>query len=61
MSEEIRTKDPKAMAQKCIEWLESDEGRAAMREASKRSDEFAKQLREMSKVPWEKLHEPFTI
>lgn len=55
------TKDPKAIAQAYFEWLASDEGQARIKEAAQRRDEFMAKLRAARNIPWEKLHEPFTI
>ena len=52
---------PKEMADKVIAHLQTPEGRRELREANARTEEFAKCLREMTKVSHEKLHEPFTI
>ena len=58
---QAKKKDPAEMARQVLEWMQTPEGQESMRKAAAASDEFAAQLREARNIPWEKLHEPFTI
>lgn len=40
-----RSIDPKKLAQKCIRWLNSEEGKAAMQQANERCLAFAEELK----------------
>lgn len=53
--------DPKEAARRTLEWLESEEGKQAMREAARRVSDFEKSLRESQNITWEQMHAPFTI
>lgn len=52
---------PQEIATKVIAYLESDEGKAAMRKAAEESKELEEMFRKAREIPWQKLHEPFTI
>lgn len=51
----------KQAAAKTIAYLQSDEGREAMRKAAQENEEFFEWLRKASKPSWESLHRPFDI
>ncbi len=53
--------DPKEIARRTLEWLASDEGKQAMREAEQRVSDFEKSLKESQNITWEMMHAPFTI
>lgn len=55
------TKDPQAVVKAFLEWLGTDEGKACVKESNRRAEEFSAKLRAARNIPWEKLHEPFTI
>lgn len=58
MSEQGTTK---AMVQRFLDWLETPEGKAATEESERRISETKALLAKGRDIPWEKLHEPFTI
>lgn len=49
------------MAETVFNWLLSEQGQEAARESARRCEETAKILAKGRDIPWEKLHEPFTI
>lgn len=53
--------DPVSLAERALTWMQSAEGQESMRKAAAESNEFAEKLRAASNIPWERLHEPFTI
>lgn len=64
MSESKTAKEqvsPEEIARRALEWMQTPEGQAALRKAAAESKEFADALRAARNIPWEKLHEPFTI
>lgn len=44
-----------------LKYLQTPRGQAAMRKHAAAAKEFADTLRKAHEIPWEKLHEPFTI
>lgn len=60
-SKPVSEMTPAEMAAACLEWMESPEGREHMRKSAEERDEFIEQLKASRNIPWEKLHEPFTI
>lgn len=55
------SKDPRAMAERYLAWLLTPEGQAAQAESDRRLKETEALLAKGRDIPWEKLHEPFTI
>lgn len=60
MNEQL-SEDPRAIAQKVIDYLMSPEGRADIAKANEASKELEEMFRKAREIPLEKLHEPFTI
>lgn len=58
---EQHTADPKVMAESYLSWLLTPEGEAAQAESERRIRETEALLAKGRDIPWEKLHEPFTI
>lgn len=54
-------KDPAVIAERAVAFLCSAEGQQAMRKAAANNAEFIEALKAARNIPWEKLHEPFTI
>lgn len=52
---------PAEVAAACLQWMESPEGREHMRKSAEERAEFIEGLKAARNIPWEKLHEPFTI
>lgn len=50
-----------AVAESVIKYLLSPRGQEAARESARRCEDTAKILAKGRDIPWEKLHEPFTI
>lgn len=60
--EAMKPKDDAAkMAARAVEYLCSPEGQESIRRAAADSAEFIEALKKSRHIPWEKLHEPFTI
>jgi hypothetical protein len=57
-AEELRIEQQSRAA---VEWLRSPAGQAAMRAAKEANQPFIDSLKKARQIPWEKLHEPFTI
>lgn len=50
-----------AMVKTVIAYLRTERGQEMIREMSKASADLAELLKSARDIPWEKLHEPFTI
>jgi len=50
-----------AMAKSVLAYLQTERGQKAARESAARCKETAELLAKGRDIPWEKLHEPFTI
>ncbi len=57
----IKRPDEKSLAQVVKEWLETDEGKKAIKESIKRSDEMIARLNKLREIDPKRLQEPFTI
>lgn len=51
----------KVIVEQVMDYLQSERGQKAMRQAAAESKAFADKLREAHNIPWEKFHAPFTI
>ena len=60
-SEPVSEMTPAKVAAAFLEWMDSPEGREHMRKSAEERAEFIERLKAARNVPWEKLHEPFTI
>lgn len=49
------------MVDSALDYLMSERGQSALREAARKSKELSDKFRKMRDVPWEKLHAPFTV
>ena len=50
-----------AMVEKVLAHLKTPEGQRELRESHERCERAVEELRRAARVPWEKLHEQFTI
>jgi hypothetical protein len=51
----------RAMAEKTVRYLFSPEGQMQLRKHREEADKIVELFRQARNIPWEKLHEPFTI
>jgi hypothetical protein len=51
----------KAMAERALKYLMSTEGQMRLRERDLQAEAVAELFRKSRYIPWEKLHEPFTV
>lgn len=51
----------KELVQRFLDWRETPEGKAAAEASERRIQETEALLAKGGEIPWEKLHEPFTI
>ena len=49
------------MAERTVEYLCSPEGQAELRQHREETEKLVALFRKARDIPWEKLHEPFTI
>lgn len=62
LREAMKPKDEaQHLAARAVEWLCTPEGQESMRKAAADNSEFIEALKKSRHIPWEKLHEPFTI
>jgi hypothetical protein len=54
-------KEIREMADRAIAYLLSPEGQEKLRKSAEESRRLAEAFRKARDIPWEKLHEPFTI
>jgi len=49
------------MKKRLADWINSEEGQRAMKEACERANAATDYLKKARKIDWWRLHEPFTI
>ena len=54
-----RKDSPEIMAKKIVDWLNTDEGKKALEESTRRANEAVARLRKLRQIDWRTLHAPF--